>query len=146
MTSATALPVRIRNWETALAAYVDDLRRQQLGRFVWGLNDCATIVREGIAVMFGRDLVGESWQGPLDAHRILRRRSIAQIMFSMGGKEVPAPFARPGDITQTAHDCAFGAVSLGLIYAPGRIVTSHPDTGTIFAATRGDATFWRLPS
>lgn len=115
------------NVDVHLAVWADTV----LGRpFTWGTTDCASLVHRALVVMYGRGVASrlpKRWSSKAAGLRLAKATTAEVCLEVLGALEVPAVFARTGDIMVTpaaeGHPAGMGVV------VAAALVTSTPAGG-----------------
>lgn len=142
---------RVPDWRTRLTRWA----RKQDGRpFIWGATDCASLARQALEQMFGRDVIPEvprysSWEEAVRVAAALHSRGgMESVLRRLGGENVPREFLRGGDfiVRPEAEEDAGGQSILVCIDSPLCLVSTReygvqwgvPTSGTVWS-------LWEVP-
>lgn len=135
--------VRHDNVDVRLARWANDL----LGRpFAWGTTDCASLVHRALVVMYGPAITSrlpKRWRTKVAALRLAKLTTAEKCLGELEALEVPAAFARNGDIVVMPADGGHPA-GMGVVVASA-VVTSTPAGGVHAYPVPPTATVFRVP-
>jgi hypothetical protein len=120
--------LRRQDWRTRLGAWATT----QVGKqFVWGQTDCASLAREALCQMFGRDLipVAVDYSTAYGATRALAQfGDIGSYLEELGAERTTPAFLRAGDIVLMDEPTeAVGGVALMICLDSRRCLMTGPN-------------------
>lgn len=128
---------RLPDWQARLANEMD---RQRLSPFSWGVNDCAIGLARGVCMaLTGQELIGD-WRGSYKtergALRKLREAGFADLGEAVSSylPEVPPAMADVGDLALIATDSGLGG-ALGVFDMSGLVVLTKEGHGRVARAS-----------
>lgn len=124
---------RVRNWDAKLVAWAERVRGEA---FVWGETDCASLVREACAEMYGEELFlqAPSYESKKEALRVATETGgVEEALRRLGATEVGMTFARQGDVLVGENsDGSPGAA----VVVDGKAVVSREKAGVFLRPLR----------
>jgi hypothetical protein len=139
---------RRQNWDIALLDWALGWPGQ---RPRWGVSDCTSLIRDGLAVIYGREL-WPSIPRPTsarDARNILSEHGPVEAAFvARGAQPVPADYAQTGDVWWDS--AAHGRLGGGGIAVGPDLATGLDEQGAIMlvpimAIDASAVQWWRFP-
>jgi len=136
------MALRAMTWDTNLVLYVDSIVGQP---FEWGRTDCATIVREALRSMYGKDMLGiGTWTTKTGATRMLKKiGSYNDALAGAGAHEVPIRFRQRGDVAILPGGDCDGFPGLGVVVRAGVLTV---DDVVMILPLESEATIMRFPN
>lgn len=126
---------RLHNWDTWLVEFAIKMIGQP---FKWGQTDCATLVRNGLRSIYGRDVwrghVG-IWTARRGALIVSNRTKPKMALRASGAVETHTKHAWSGDVALGPSMDAHGMFQLSLLIPNRKALTSTPETGVIVVDT-----------
>ncbi len=124
---------RVENWDRRLVEFTNEVNGQA---FEWGTTDCASLVRRGLSLMFGRDVwkkhVGE-WKTKRGALGVSGRTDYEDALRASGAVEMGIHYAWSGDVALGPSEDDHGMLQIGLLVPTRKILTSTPEVGVAIA-------------
>ena len=117
--------IRVPNWDNCLVEWA----AVQVGRpFAWGTADCATLLREGLVVMYGQDHLPPvaGYMNLLAARRRLEAvGGVAHQLMLLGAVSYPAEFSQTGDVLIIPEFGEGETVLVALVVRARMLTTFH---------------------
>ena len=138
---------RINNWDLALVEWAESVRGQP---YEWGVTDCATLVMDACAAMYGREMFPEvkRWTTCKTAVRRLKVvGSMEDVLIAKGAEEIQPNFLQGGDIAIELRD-EVSRLGGAYVFVRPYFFTSTPEDGVLVLTRRqviGLTTIYRLP-
>ena len=114
--------VRLRNWDVELIAWAERMKGQS---FVWGLSDCASLVRDACRLMYGYEIFDLSWWKTQDEMVEAVREGVTEILSAVA-TPVGRKFVQTGDIIQVPDGCPYTKLDSLMVVVCDRLLVSVP--------------------
>ena len=119
---------RIERWDSELTYFAERVRRDD---YAWGQTDCASIVRRGLMLLYGKDI----WKGAVPSYRSIKgavrvagSHDIIEVLEGTGAKEIQPGFATAGDVA-VLSDPEYPLPRVALLIMGRKALVSDPDKG-----------------
>lgn len=135
--------VRLRNWDTELNKWAERMQGQP---FVWGLSDCASLVRDACHLMYGREIFDLPWWKTQDEMVEAVRDGVTAILETIA-TPVGRRFVQTGDIVQVLDGCPYTKLDALLVVVRDHLLASVPKRkiGLVrFKSLAETAVVWRV--